>query len=189
MSEKSRCGFALPLILVFLFSAAMVGTLDPKDTDRFLAGVWVDEPYVAESNCHGLLLLFSNHKFAMNECLVKGKLCQKTETIGEWTYRGKVLKLAVTKRAKFTSKWHEYDASTECEGCCYAGVIPVVKLFSTPYIRSFSCIPEPGGPDPSAKHGSHSWEMTMNGKRYWMFNAKIEEFCEMILLAAEICRE
>jgi hypothetical protein len=182
-----RCSFAMSISFMFLFSAAMASTIDPKDKDWLLAGVWVDKPYVAEQNCYGLLLLFPDHKFAMAECLENVKLCQKMETIGTWKYRGKVLKLDVTKRAKRTGKWN--DDEDQGKGCFYEGIKPVVKTFSPPRVKSFSCILPPGAPDLNAEYNSDCWEMSLNGKRYWKFNAPIEEYCGFISLAAEICRE
>lgn len=179
--------FLMHVFLAVILSNTFVQAADLKGADQNLSGAWFDQPVVAEQNCYGLLLLFADRKFAMRECLEDRTLCQITDTSGEWTYRGKVLKLTVSKQAKFTSKWHEYDANTECGGCCYDNVKPVVKLFSPPHLKSFSCILEPGGPDPSAEHGSHCWEMMLNGKRYWKFNDEIENYVELISLAKEVC--
>jgi hypothetical protein len=179
--------FAGLLLLTVLFSSAWAGVVDQKNRETHLSGVWVDMPYVAERNCYGLLLLFPDHKFAMAECLENRKLCRKTETIGEWTYRGKVLKLAVTKRAKCTGKWK--DDEDQGKGCYYEGVKPVVKTFSAPSVKSFSCMLPAGAPDLSAEYNSDCWEMSLNGKRYWKFNAPIEAYCGLISLAAEICRK
>ncbi len=173
----------LRIMVLFSFFAIGAGGVELKQNDQLLSGVWLDRPYVAESNCYVLLLLFADHTFAMSECLEDRTLCQKTETIGRWTFKGKVFELDVTKRAKFTTKFEVTDI---CEGCCY-DVKPVVKLFSPPHMKSFSCILSPGGPDLSAQNGSHCWEMTLNGRRYWQFKVKIEEYCELISLAKEIC--
>lgn len=187
MFKKSRDNSGLPLILLFLFSFAWAGAADQKNMEKHLSGVWVDEPHMAEKNCYGLLLLFPDRKFAMTKCLENGRLCQRTETIGEWTFRGKVLKLAVTNQAKFTGNWK--DDEDQGKGCYYEGAKPVINVFSPPHVMSFSCILEPGGPDPSAELGSHCWEMTLNGKRKWKFNAMIEEYCKLISLAKEVCPE
>jgi len=173
------------LLLAVLFSSAWAGVADPKNRDQQLSGAWFDKPYVAEQNCYGLLLLFPEHKFAMAECLENVKLCQKTETIGTWKYRGKVLKLAVTKLAKCTGTWK--DDEDQGKGCYFEGAKTVVKTFSPPRVKSFSCILPPGVPDPSAEHGSHCWEMTLNGKRYWKFNDEIGNYYELISLVKEVC--
>lgn len=71
--------------MLFLFSFAWAGEVDPKKKDQNLSGAWFDKPYVAEQNCYGLLLLFADHKFAMRECLEDRTLRQITDAIGEWT--------------------------------------------------------------------------------------------------------